>query len=303
LNQQAPDLPPGTLLITAADAAFGEALDDWLASLADQGIGPHRVGVLDLGLDQTRRARLAAAGATLVRPGWDLPFRDRANAPTWFKAMVARPFLPEHFPGFDRYLWIDCDAWVLDGAIVCDVLAAAEAADVAVAVDDFSAGVRGADGSVMAEGVVRAVVAETYRDCFGRADGRALAMRDVINVGVLAARATSLVWDVWRADLARGLAAQGWRWRMVEQQALNLAILEGRVRMARLPSAANFNLGTGTPHLTNDGRLLTAPDGPPVGILHLTTLKSSARLPVTTAHGAANLPNGYHAFQRARALN
>ena len=30
----------------------------------------------------------------------------------WLKSQVSRAFLPKYFPSYEKYLWIDCDAWV-----------------------------------------------------------------------------------------------------------------------------------------------------------------------------------------------
>ena len=30
----------------------------------------------------------------------------------WLKSQVSRAFLPNYFPGYKKYLWIDADAWV-----------------------------------------------------------------------------------------------------------------------------------------------------------------------------------------------
>ena len=32
----------------------------------------------------------------------------------WLKSQVSRAFLPKYFPNYEKYLWIDCDAWVND---------------------------------------------------------------------------------------------------------------------------------------------------------------------------------------------
>ena len=50
----------------------------------------------------------------IVGPGWDIEFPGRDRMPETFKAQVARPFLPRHFPGYQMYLWIDADAWLQD---------------------------------------------------------------------------------------------------------------------------------------------------------------------------------------------
>ena len=30
----------------------------------------------------------------------------------WLKSQVSRAFLPKYFPNYEKYLWIDADAWV-----------------------------------------------------------------------------------------------------------------------------------------------------------------------------------------------
>ena len=37
-----------------------------------------------------------------------LKLKDRE----WLKSQVSRAFLPKYFPKYEKYLWIDCDAWV-----------------------------------------------------------------------------------------------------------------------------------------------------------------------------------------------
>ena len=32
----------------------------------------------------------------------------------WLKSQVSRAFLPKYFSNYEKYLWIDCDAWVND---------------------------------------------------------------------------------------------------------------------------------------------------------------------------------------------
>ena len=32
----------------------------------------------------------------------------------WLKSQVSRAFFPKYFPNYEKYLWIDCDAWVND---------------------------------------------------------------------------------------------------------------------------------------------------------------------------------------------
>jgi hypothetical protein len=106
-----------TIIVTASSDAFMSLLRDLLKS-------PHQfadsrpisdIGCLDVGLNEQNRAWISAQGAHihLVEPAWDLPvdMATRELAPH-LRSLTARPFLPEYFPGYDMYIWIDCDAWV-----------------------------------------------------------------------------------------------------------------------------------------------------------------------------------------------
>ena len=37
-----------------------------------------------------------------------LKLRDKE----WLKVKFQEPFFPKYFPKYEKYLWIDCDAWV-----------------------------------------------------------------------------------------------------------------------------------------------------------------------------------------------
>ena len=46
---------------------------------------------------------------------WDIEVSGhKVIGKEWLKSQVSRAFLPKYFPGYKKYLWIDCDAWVND---------------------------------------------------------------------------------------------------------------------------------------------------------------------------------------------
>ncbi len=46
---------------------------------------------------------------------WDIEVSDnKIKGREWLKSQVSRAFLPKYFPNYEKYLWIDCDAWVND---------------------------------------------------------------------------------------------------------------------------------------------------------------------------------------------
>jgi hypothetical protein len=94
-------MPNSDLLIaSAADSAYFALLRDTVLSVRAQRRNA-AIGILDLGLDPAQRDWLGEQRAQVVRPGWDVDFPQRERMPETFKAQVARPFLPRHFPGYD----------------------------------------------------------------------------------------------------------------------------------------------------------------------------------------------------------
>ena len=44
---------------------------------------------------------------------WDIEVPAfKVKGREWLKSQVSRAFLPKYFPNYEKYLWIDCDAWV-----------------------------------------------------------------------------------------------------------------------------------------------------------------------------------------------
>lgn len=228
---------------------------------------------------------LAYYGARSVEPQWDIPFplRDeyRRTRP-WFRAMVARPFLPDYFPGYDCYLWIDADAWVQDGGVLQELIKAAR--------DHGCAGVPEIDRSYL-KFITDPRIWETericYRECFPEKLAQKLDYRPQINTGVLAISAASPVWQSWKNYLATGLSETPNR--VVEQLAFNLAVWCDGPSIAMLPSTFNWIAGMAPPAFDGRQGLFVNPQPPheKIRILHLTApvMGRFARIPLLGVTG------------------
>ena len=50
---------------------------------------------------------------SIKKANWDIDVPGyKVIKKEWLKSQVSRAFLPNYFPEFKKYLWIDCDAWV-----------------------------------------------------------------------------------------------------------------------------------------------------------------------------------------------
>jgi len=100
-------------IISSADATYFPLLVEWIANIQSL---PNTKGmdicVLDVGMTPEQRTAVEKRVTTVIEPDWPVkPPRFRKYKP-FMRACVCRPFLPDLFPGYDLYFWMDADTWV-----------------------------------------------------------------------------------------------------------------------------------------------------------------------------------------------
>jgi hypothetical protein len=148
----------------------------------------------------------------------------------------------------------------------------------------FSADIRTADGALQRQvcdpGTVKAHVRACYENCFGADIAAAFGDLPCFNAGVFALRAHSPSWKVWQDIYAPALARQFHF--MAEQQALNIAIRQGRIAVAPQPQEANYTCHLELPWYSAQKGVFTMPGAQErvLGIVHLCDTKNFALLPI-----------------------
>ena len=106
---------PQHIIVSGANDAYIDYLTDMLASIQDR-LHDFDLGILDLGLSDASQARIRAfkEDAQILDPGWRLELPDTATQPPHKKIYYAKPFLPDLFPNYAGYLWVDADVWLQD---------------------------------------------------------------------------------------------------------------------------------------------------------------------------------------------
>src|SRR5579883_426395 len=106
------------VIVTGADWNFYGLLTELLDSIHDAVKPLLPIAVFDFGLEEKQRGALEARGYTVKTA--EAHF-DGCEHKTWagnVRALTVRPFIPQYFPGYDVYLWIDGDAWVQDASAI-----------------------------------------------------------------------------------------------------------------------------------------------------------------------------------------
>jgi hypothetical protein len=255
-----------TIAITGGDANYFDLMRECVGSLRATEEGrAMTLGILDCGLTPEQRAWFAAQDAVIVTPEWDFDFPARAGLKDGYKALLARPFLPRYFPGFDLYFWIDADCWVQQGDAIGLFLRAARTGALAVAPEIH----RSMRHYRHAWTEFSTINGAAYEAAFCKETAERLIRYPLINAGVFALKADAPHWQGW-ADLL-GAALQRTA-DMTDQTSLNVLVYDKGFACEPLPSRCNWPVHHATPAWDAERGLFVEPAMPydPLGILHLT---------------------------------
>jgi hypothetical protein len=251
------------IVVTGCDHHHVDLAVDLLDSVAEAGLADMHVGFVHIGDDAvpdviSKRVHLVATvptGGLSVRPAEGF--------------LVARlgikATLPQLFPGYDIYIWLDADVWVQRAQGLSDIATAAVLADIAVhpQLDPNYIGCLYPDDYTV----------DTYRRIYGRAATERLARRPMVNCGVFGACAASPLWALWRrelSDVAADMTDRPDRF-FSDQIPLHRLIHTERLSVMPLRAVNNWLVLHGLPGFDPSTGLLTAPSPPhePINLVHL----------------------------------
>ena len=265
-------------IVSASDAGYFDLLKGTILSIRDKPEGADiPLSILDVGLDSSQRAWLADKGATIAAPDWDFDVPPSMNAPSHFRALLARPYLPRYFPGHEIYLHIDSDAWVQDWRAIEIYIGAARQGLLAITpqID------RSYNTLYKRPRAYRRT--QNYRSfkwSYGWLTADRIARNPILNCGVFALSAAAPHWDLWAKAIRRAFERRtlrprkGWPdlyFKLIEQTAMNYVVFADRAPATFLPATCNWFCAHATPRLDRAKKLLTEPHAPyqPLGIVHL----------------------------------
>lgn len=265
-------------IVSASDAGYFDLLKGLVLSIREkpQGAGTP-LSILDVGLDEDQRDWLLGQGATVAVPEWDFDVPAYMNAPSHFRALLARPFLPRYFPGHDTYLHIDSDAWVQDWAAIDTYLDAASRGLLAITpqIDRSYNTIYKRPRPYR-----RTQNFRSFKWSYGWHIADRVARNPILNCGVFAMPADSPHWDLWAAAVRRALERrtlprrQGWPglyFKLIEQTAMNYVVFADGAPATFLPAPCNWFCAHAAPRYDSKRHLLVEPHAPyqPLGIVHL----------------------------------
>lgn len=242
------------VIVTGADEAYAAGVLDIAERFAaHRERGEVALACLNLGMSATSLASLMPLADRVVQPAWDLPVRDtlRMEEPH-LRALTARPFLRDYFPGYDVYLWIDADVlvqqpqvahWYVDGALQRGM----------ALVPQVHHAYRHTESAFH----WRMNRLTAY---FDKERARDFLWQTYYNAGVFALTAGAPHWEAWARYFREGLARCDGAF-VCDQTALNEAVHREQLGVTALPATANWLCHLAMP-VQNDSTHFVEPAAP-----------------------------------------
>ncbi|MEN9262222.1 MAG: TylF/MycF/NovP-related O-methyltransferase [Thermostichus sp. HHBFW_bins_43] len=263
-----------SIIVTAADSKFFDLVQGTILSVRDKPQGRSvDIGFFDLGCTPEELRWLSTQVNHIVEPRWDYDFPGIDKAPLFLKGLLARPFLPNYFPGYEIYIWLDADAWVQDWLAV-DLLVRGATKEKLTIVPEIDR------GNKLLYGPKEHLhqLQDAYAFYFPDDDIQELHTYPLLNAGVFSLHRNSKHWHFWDRRLRQALIRPPSI--LTDQLALNVSVfLDGLFEETELlPAYCNWTCHYGFPKWDPKRNLLVEPYLPhkPIGILHLTSTSKKA---------------------------
>ena len=103
-------------IVSLADANYYDLLIELIDSIKQFPQSSNiAICILDAGLTEEQKEKLTKKVDEIKSAEWDIEVPSfKVRGKEWLKSQVSRAFLPKYFPNYEKYLWLDCDAWVND---------------------------------------------------------------------------------------------------------------------------------------------------------------------------------------------
>lgn len=200
------------VIVSLADANYFPLLDELINSISRFEESKNiAICILDAGLTQEQKRDLENRVDDIKPAEWDIEVPSyKVKNKEWLKSQVSRAFLPKYFPNYDKYLWIDCDAWVNDWKCIELYFKACNDGKLGIT-QTIGPGYKITSKVNWIFGKIALIKSQNFKHAIksniGYEKARKLAFAPHINIGVFSLEKNSRGWDLWQKNLLKTLKA------------------------------------------------------------------------------------------------
>ena len=261
-------------IVSLADANYFDLLNELIDSIKSFKESENiAICVLDAGLTENQKNLLKNKVDEIKKAEWDISVPShKVKNKEWLKSQVSRAFLPRYFPKYEKYLWIDCDAWVQDWSSVDLYFKACENGKLGIT-QTMGPGYKIMSKVNWLFGKIAIIKSQNFKHAISSKIGiekaRKLAFAPHVNIGVFSLEKDSSCWNNWQNNLNKTLSAGNIFGS--EGLAINMSIYIDEVETEFLPLNCNWIASNLLPKFDENLKKFVEPYLPnyKIGIMHL----------------------------------
>ena len=262
------------VIVSLADSNYFELLNELVDSIKSfEKSKDTAICILDAGLSEQQRDILSKKVDEIKSAEWDIDVPAfKVKGREWLKSQVSRAFLPKYFPSYEKYLWIDCDAWVNDWNSVELYFKACENGKLGIT-QTLGPGYKIMSKVNWLFGKVAIIKSQNFKHAIkskiGINKARKLAFAPHINIGVFSLEKNSPGWSSWQKNLEQTLKSGNIFGS--EGLAINMSVYIDELETEFLPLNCNWIASNLLPKFDEIKNTFVEPYLPnyEIGIMHL----------------------------------
>ena len=230
-------------IISLADANYFNLLNELIDSIVRfEQSKELDICIMDAGLTEGQIKVLEKKVYQIKKAKWDIEVpNSKIKGREWLKSQVSRAFIPNYFPGYKKYLWIDADAWVNSWNSIELYFKGCENKKLAIATSADRSYGRVLRAQWIFGSFAR-IKSQNYKHAkssgFSEKISRDVALKPHLNIGLFCLEEKAPHWEVWQKNLRKALSS-GKIWGS-EQIAMNITIYSDNLDVEILPAYCNW---------------------------------------------------------------
>ena len=262
------------VIVSLADSNYFPLLNELIDSIRRFKEGKNvAICILDAGLTVQQKEVLSLKIDEIKSAEWDIKVPEsKIKGREWLKSQVSRAFLPKYFPSYEKYLWIDCDAWVNNWETIELYFKACENGKLGIT-QTIGPGYKTTSKVNWIIGKLAIIKSQNFKHAIKSnieyKKARKLAFAPHINIGVFSLEKNSTSWKSWQNNLNQTL--KGGDIFGSEQLAMNMSVYIDNIEAEFLPLNCNWLTSNLLPKFDEDNNTFVEPYLPnyKIGIMHL----------------------------------
>ena len=261
-------------IVSLADSNYFYLLNELLDSIKQfNNSSSTAICILDAGLSEDQKKILLPKVDEIKSAEWDIKVPAiKVRGKEWLKSQVSRAFLPNYFPKYEKYLWIDCDAWVNDWKCIELYFKACDHGKLGIT-QTLGPGYKVMSKVNWIFGKLAIIKSQNFKHAIsskvGMDNARKLAFAPHINIGVFSLEKNSPCWKIWQKNLEKALGSG--KIFGSEGLAINMSVYIDNTETEFLPINCNWIASNLLPKFDERSNSFVEPYLPnyKIGIMHL----------------------------------